>query len=166
MESTDYGYFGGYLIVSQLGRPLEFHCTTPIRPSRAQQILYGPTLEPYLLGEQIGGALLRAAKITPNVVLTNSEALLHARELIDVPMALVVTADGPGSRLTNNEIAFGALRLLVPLGYEQDETRITSALALLTRRFDLAEPFGRIRDAILEAQRLGGSGNETHEQAA
>ena len=64
LESAEHGYFGGYLIVSPLGRPLEFHCTAPVRPSRAQEILYGPTLQPYLLGEQICGALLEAAKLT------------------------------------------------------------------------------------------------------
>lgn len=166
VESTDYGYFGGYLIVSQLGRPLEFHCTAPIRPNRAQQILYGPTLEPYLLGEQIGGTLLRAAKITPNLVMTDSDALLHAREMISVPMALLLRADAPGSRLTSREIAFDPYKLHLPIGYEQDEVLIANALAAMTRRIDLAEPFGRIHDAILEAQRIGSGGSEMHERAA
>ena len=65
INSAEHGYFGGYLIVGPLGRPLEFHCTAPVRPSRAQQILYGPTLEPFLLGEQIAGAMLDAAKLKP-----------------------------------------------------------------------------------------------------
>ena len=66
INSAEHGYFGGYLIVGPMGRPLEFHCTAPIRPSRAQQILYGPTLEPFLLGEQIAGAMLDAAKLRPS----------------------------------------------------------------------------------------------------
>src|SRR5262245_49628291 len=73
VKSAEHGYFGGYLIVCGLGRPLEFHCTAPIRPSRAQQILYGPTLEPYLAGEQICGALLEIAKLKPTVILTDFE---------------------------------------------------------------------------------------------
>jgi hypothetical protein len=55
VHTAEHGYFGGYLIVSELGRPLEFHCTSPVRPSRAQEILYGPTLQAYLLGEDAGG---------------------------------------------------------------------------------------------------------------
>ena len=41
---SEHGFFGGYLIVNQLARPLEFHCTMPVRPSRSQELLYGKTL--------------------------------------------------------------------------------------------------------------------------
>src|SRR5438128_2539215 len=89
IESAEHGYFGGYLAVSALGRPLEFHCTAPLRPSRAQKILYGPTLEPFLLGEQIAGALLDVAKLAPSLILANCEATLHARSRTKVPMILL-----------------------------------------------------------------------------
>ena len=49
----DQGLVGGYLVLNAAARPLEFHCTTPVRANRAQEILYGPTLRPYLFGEQI-----------------------------------------------------------------------------------------------------------------
>ena len=57
-EYEELGLIGGYLVLNVNGRPLEFHCTAPVRPNRAQQILYGPTLEPFLFGEQIGQALV------------------------------------------------------------------------------------------------------------
>jgi hypothetical protein len=79
LETPGHGYFGGYLIVSYLGRPLEFHCTSPVRPSRAQEILYGRSLQPYLLGEQISGTLMQAAKLTPLLILTDQSAILTAR---------------------------------------------------------------------------------------
>src|SRR4051794_15882639 len=89
INSVEHGYFGGYLIVGPVGRPLEFHCTAPIRPSRAQQILYGPTLEPFLLGEQIAGAMLNAAKLGPALILANCEATLHVRSRLNVPIVLL-----------------------------------------------------------------------------
>src|SRR4051794_72378 len=89
INSSQHGYFGGFLIVGPLGRPLEFHCTAPVRPSRAQQILYGPTLEPFLLGEQIAGALLDAAKLKPRLIIANCEATLHARSRISIPIVLL-----------------------------------------------------------------------------
>ncbi len=58
IEHDELGLFGGYLVLNMAGRPLEFHCTSPVRPNRAQEILYGPTLRPFLFGEQIGQALL------------------------------------------------------------------------------------------------------------
>ncbi|MGW8256618.1 MAG: hypothetical protein ACWGMZ_03940, partial [Thermoguttaceae bacterium] len=51
IQHEQHGLFGGYLLLNTSGRPLEFHCTAPIKPNRAQEILYGPTLESFLYGE-------------------------------------------------------------------------------------------------------------------
>ena len=40
VDTPTHGLFGGYLVVDSLGRPLEFHCTAPVKVTRAQQILY------------------------------------------------------------------------------------------------------------------------------
>jgi hypothetical protein len=185
INSAEHGYFGGYLIVGPLGRPLEFHCTAPVRPSRAQQILYGPTLEPFLLGEQIAGAMLDAAKLKPRLILTNCEATLHARSRISSPMVMLcgnVEASGGSADLSRASTNLGpsaaagsgphqsfsveAFEFILPIGFESDRDEATRLLTDLVRQLDLAEPFGRIEEAIREAQRLGGRGAETHDQAA
>lgn len=179
VESAEHGYFGGYLVLSGLGRPLEFHCTAPIRPSRAQRILYGPTLEPFLLGEQISGALLSVAKLTPCVVLTDCLAALHARSRFSVPLVLLAgrTEQTTATSETDSHLAIetasigaaftlGSHQLQLPFGYEQDECLVTEALAQFSQQVDLREPFARIQDAIREAQRIGGRGTEAHDQAA
>lgn len=94
LEDGQFGLFGGYLLLNSASRPLEFHCTSPIKPNRAQQILYGPTLEPYLYGEQIGTALVRAARLEPLVVWTDRSPALALRSCISRPVALVLP-DGP-----------------------------------------------------------------------
>lgn len=192
IESVEYGYFGGYLVVSHLGRPMEFHCTAPICPSRAQRILYGPTLEPYLLGEQVADALLYVAKLTPLVILTDCDTMLHARPRFDVPMAWLralppmdaaIGADQPAFcseasassstgdfssplRTRSGEFALGDYRVHLPLGYETDENLILEALRLLSQHVELLEPFSRIHEAIGEAQRIGSRGTESYDQAA
>ncbi|MBL9124077.1 MAG: hypothetical protein JNG90_10630, partial [Planctomycetaceae bacterium] len=40
VEHEQLGLIGGYLLLNLSGRPLEFHCTAPLKPNRAQQILY------------------------------------------------------------------------------------------------------------------------------
>ena len=94
IRDSEDGLFGGFLVLNILGRPCEFHCTAPVRPSRAQEILYGPTLEPYLYGECIGPALLEKSKSDPLVVLTDVAGAMTARAFVRVPMALLVAAGG------------------------------------------------------------------------
>jgi len=169
VEQPEFGLFGGYLLLNWAGRPLEFHCTAPVKPNRAQEILYGPTLEPFLYGEQIAATLVDQAKVQPVAVFTDQEPALALREGCSIPAALVLPpeatlpvngdhrvlrfdephADTPGL------VAFrlGRNRLAVPAGSADDGRLITERLADLPESFDLAEPFGRIREAIQEAQK-------------
>ncbi len=164
VEHELHGLFGGYLLLNAAGRPLEFHCTAPVRPNRAQQILYGATLQPYLYGEQIGATLMQAAKQKPAVVLVEQRAALAVREHIELPVALVVggTAGGEVAGMglplfdkqrDGEELMIGQNRLLVPRRYGADRELIGERLTSGEDWFDFCEPFQRIRTAIEEAQR-------------
>lgn len=192
LEFAEYGYFGGYLIVSLMGRPLEFHCTAPIRPSRAQRILYGATLEPFLLGEQISSALLKAAKSKPDLIIANHEATLQACSSSGVQMVLLCgNSDSPGNAIPQSSpvpeaadastpglvqdvptpVGFGTFTVSsrnfqLPPGCGDEQSKVTELLAKLARHVEIAEPFDRIAEAIREAQRLGSTGAEPHDQAA
>jgi hypothetical protein len=190
LESAEHGYFGGYLIVSPLGRPLEFHCTAPIRPSRAQEILYGPTLRSYIVGDRIAGVLLNAARLTPRLVLTDQPEIVSAkrpgamsillvlsRQTIGDEQVLVTTLqnDAASNHRVQEEIdlmpswsepftAFSyRFRQLCTAGSPGCD--IIDALSKLAERVDIGEPFGRIHDAIREAQRIGGRVEETGQAA-
>jgi hypothetical protein len=170
VASPEHGYFGGYLILSILGRPLEFHCTAPIQPSRAQEILYGPTLQPYLLGEQICGALLANAKLSPVVILTDRAAVLQARSRSAVPIVFLTTRlDSTVAGTMPDHSSNGsheAYELELAPGFEGERSRVVDALSQLAKHVELMEPFGRIREAIHEAQRIGSRGPNAHDQAA
>ncbi len=174
VEHPDDGLFGGYLILNRAGRPLEFHCTAPVKPNRAQEILYGPTLEPFLYGEQIGQTLLGRARTEAAVLCTDREPALAVREFTQVPVALVLPPDEPeaaamspsGEKVYRCDPAhgygrrgpafrIGPNRLSVSLLAADDRQAVTERLAALADGFDLAEPFQRIREAIEEARRGG-----------
>jgi len=148
-------------VLNPAGRPLEFHCTAPIKPNRAQQILYGPTLEPYLFGEQIGQTLVNKGRIEPQVVCTDREPALALREFVSMPVVLVLRSedrsleDEPPHGTPGGLIGFrlGRNRLAVPDSGEDAPPTITDRLSGFG--FDLAEPFERIREAIEEARRGG-----------
>jgi len=76
LEDSKHGFFGGYLVLSDLGRPLEFHCSTPVLPNEAQKILYGASLRPYVLGEIIGQTLVAKGQLAVQAVITDLEEML------------------------------------------------------------------------------------------
>ncbi len=205
VDGSQFGAIGGFLVLNAAGRPLEFHCTTPVKPNRAQEILYGPTLRPYLYGEQIGPALvakaaatldllcvdqLEALSIRPQIgsatVLVESASAMvaadastgwHAQNMdvmgVEAPLPpcphlprpshpcseratpAVLQIDGPHAHARRPHwFDAGRRRLAVHHEFLSDCELAAARLEALTD-FDLSEPFGRIREAIEEAQRGG-----------
>ncbi len=182
IECPEFGLFGGYLLLNRLGRPMEFHCTAPVKPSRAQQILYGATLEPYLYGEQIGRTLVTTAKSRPAAIFTDRHPVLALREEVEMPVVFVLGDDvarenrgdarigpglGPSDQTSHRldaahavggrlaEFHFGRSRLAVASSSAEDRELVTARLGELADSFDFREPFERIREAIEEARRGG-----------
>jgi hypothetical protein len=170
LEHEHQGLVGGYLILNAAGRPLEFHCTAPVRPNRAQEILFGPTLESYLYGEQIGQTLLAKGSVEPLAVCTDIERALSVRDYVNIPVALVLGgengAGGPAAAPASpwrvdsrhhggphlHAFEIGRNRLAVTAERQADRPQLANRLEALAG-FDLSEPFGRIREAVEEAHK-------------
>jgi hypothetical protein len=157
MENAEWGIVGGYLLLNAAGRPLEFHCTAPLKPTRAQQILYGATLQPFLYGEQIGQALLTKSKLTPLVVCTDSEPVLAARDFTPFPMVLVRPHEASGNSAGGGNVspafALGKSQVSTAAHYSGDQQLLRDVWPTQADCLDLLEPFTRIREALEEAQR-------------
>jgi hypothetical protein len=117
IEIPDRGYVGGLLVTNHFGRPLEFQCTAPLKPNRTQEILYGHTLVPYVLGDLIGRTLIEKVGVKPHIVLTERPELLDLRELVAVAVACV--DDGPGVAPTDAAETSESKR---PSSVTQDQT--------------------------------------------
>ncbi|MDR0335656.1 MAG: hypothetical protein LBI18_01050 [Planctomycetaceae bacterium] len=94
------GLIGGYLILNLAGRPLEFHCTAPLKPNRTQEILYGNTLQPFFYGEQIARTLLVRAKTQVDYIVTNLAAVLAVQEHVETPVFYVFETGNPPTPTT------------------------------------------------------------------
>lgn len=149
------GLFGGYLILNPAGRPVEFHCTAPVKPNRAQEILYGQTLKPYLYGEQIARTLIEKSKILPQCVCFDQTETLCVRPLVSIPAILVKDAAGTEEdSVPSDQILWQKKQILSALPEEPgDIPAVKKVLEELVIEFDFMEPFIRIRNAILEAQK-------------
>ncbi|MDG2385013.1 MAG: hypothetical protein P8N76_25300 [Pirellulaceae bacterium] len=150
---------GGYLILNSTGRPLEFHCTAPVRPNRAQEILYGATLESYLHGEQIGQALIANGQVQPDLILTDRASVLSLREFSTIPVACLWDSNRAlqaGERMADpNLISCLAddFSLRLDIRYQGESDAIRSMIESRQAKWDLWEPFERITDAVSELQK-------------
>src|SRR5262249_8061846 len=153
LENAELGFLGGYLLLNAAGRPLEFHCTAPIRANRTQEILYGPTLRPFLFGEQIGQTLLTKSKLTPLVVCTDSEPALAVRDFTEIPVVVVLGATSSlSSSAAGNQFGLATNQVTSAPSHSGDEQLIRAAWPPLADHLNLLEPFDRIREALDEAQ--------------
>jgi hypothetical protein len=151
------GWVGGYLVTNAWGRPLEFRLTSAVQPNRVQTVLYGPTLAEYLHADVIGKALVEKTSIRPDLIVTDCLAMLGLRSRIEIP---VVYAQLPSS---NHEEAEGIslthartnASILLPSRFALDESIVTARLEGIDPAVDLAEPFHRIREAVVEARKMG-----------
>lgn len=167
VEAPQGGVVGALLVLNPKGRPLEFHCTSPVQPNRSQAILYGSTLRPFLWGEQIGVTLLNRARGRLSVTFADAPELLAARDhwsfplLYLFPKVQVVPDRGEGLAGEPPTGPVDPWQEAMEVQCWQGTTcgvesrhasDLSSALLLLAGwpRLDLYEPFQRLRDAIDE----------------
>ncbi len=157
-EFEGLGLCGGLLLVNQVARPLEFHCTLPVKVTRTQSILYGASLRPYVCGQVIGRALIDKAKTAPHLLVTDSLETAEVRQTTDLPVVLLMTScdSGPPQEVATDDWA----RLEVEgieayLGRSSNGdlrcSEVQTWLLQYAQRNDLREPFERVRQAISEA---------------
>ncbi len=152
-------YRGGILVVDDVGTPLEFRCTSPVRPNPTQKVLYGENLDPHMLIELMGKPLLRSLRETYDLLLVVDPWLLNLREHSERPTIFVRRQ---GVELTQTISATATHSKVVEPLSERFEPVVTETLPehsedldfarpLLQRcskRFDVLEPFDRIRRAL------------------
>lgn len=150
LEDPLHGFTGGYLIVNAKGRPLEFHCTAPVAATKAQEILFGPTLRPYLLGDQIATTLVKKATIKPRLLILGDHHMASCQTAAPSTPLAVSSATQPSSDWNPVEVPDESL-----WSHSKAPRGLLEPLRELSGAVDLTEPLERIREAIREAQRLG-----------
>lgn len=152
VTSTDVGYVGGLLVTNHMGRPLEFQCTTPVRPNRTQEILYGPTLRPFIYTELIGKTLFERVNIKPDLLITSQPDLLELRAQIPIPVAcLIDEQQSPKELPDQTRIRLGLQQVRFHPDFSDDAEIAADRSQKISKDADLSEPLERVKDALLEA---------------
>lgn len=164
-EDESVGFVGGLLVVNQHARPLEFHCTVPFRPTAAQRVLFGATLNPHLLTDQIPGTLLAKLKTVLDVLLVNNLSLLDLRENTDIALGCLHRLETESDSAASHEtgLTIGKSHFLnsehspfaIHHKFPTDSEVVQSALAAVSGSVEVAEPFERLRIAIDETCKPG-----------
>lgn len=156
VQQDQHGYSGGYLVTNAWGRPLEFRLSTSVNPNKVQQLLYGPTLRPYICSELLGKVLVEKAGSPVALVITDCDAALDLRSHVEYPVAWLAALDQTLFHEWEATLIARAksYALLAHPKFPQDVDRIKELLQQ-TEISDLAEPFGRVREALGEARKMG-----------
>jgi hypothetical protein len=158
IQAPDRGFIGGLLVTNHNGRPLEFQCTVPIKANPTQEILYGPTLAPFILGELIGATLVEKAGVKPQLILTDHEQILELRNHIDKPVALVEKGEKEstgGESGARPSIKLGRQIIHFHPAHGSDQATVSRDAQRVPADADLQEPFERVREALQETLKSG-----------
>jgi hypothetical protein len=161
MLTGEGGTLGGYLVTNLWGRPLEFRLSSPVRPTKVQQILYGPTLSIYISAELIGKTLVEKTSTPARVILTDQRDVLELRRLIEVPVFWVAPPDREDANsLAAAGLAVGAANphgaaILAHPDFADDVACGQELFQRVGAGLDVNEPFLRVREAIVEARKMG-----------
>lgn len=161
VEIAETSYVGGLLVTDRFGRPLEFQCTTPVKPNRTQELLYGPTLVPFILGELLGKALMDRISVKPTLLLTSRLEMLKLRPKVSVPVvfdeacndsATKNLADGvaSGSVAIDQQVRIGRQFFRVHEDFAGDREEVEKMATFLSADADMHEPLERVEEALRE----------------
>lgn len=154
LELDGGGFVGGMLVTNHLGRPLEFQCTTPLKPNRTQVILYGPTLAPFIYSELIGKTLFARLDIKPQLIVIDQDPLLDLRLHVQVAVAQLLDEQAKGSSLADEtRLQVGKQHLRFHADVPEDRDEAARHLSALPGDADLREPLERVSEALKETLR-------------
>lgn len=167
MKDENEIYRGAALVTDSRCKPLEFRCTSPVRPNAVQRMLYGNTLIPHIGVELMGLPLLRAVQKKPDMVLARDGFFLEARPKIDFPIFYlrrqgesITVEDSQKARHVSAEETvlnapsdrFNPLVVLPHWNFKADREFVVKLRAAFGYA-DLLEPFDRIDLALDEVHR-------------
>ena len=161
VEDDATGWTGGMLVLQPNGRPLEFQCTLPVRPSKAHQILFGPTLRDHVIGEVIGKLLAARCQSKIGLLCCDDAKALAIEPHVRCPIALACEREEESAhnseqlQVIGNDcpsgmqpVTLAGKTFWVPM---EQVPKVESLLPQFESLSDPSEPFDRIRQAINEA---------------
>jgi hypothetical protein len=152
-------YRGAILVTDEWGKPLEFRCTAPVRPTKLQRTLYGKSLLPHILTELIGAPLITSVREKPQIILIRDEAYFDVRLKLSSPVirfaspsaSKVSQSEQPKSKsllLQSASGKFAQMEIEAHWKFAADLDSSGERLRDLFGHWDLSEPFQRLTEGL------------------
>jgi hypothetical protein len=152
-------YRGAILVTDEWGKPLEFRCTAPVRPTQLQRTLYGKSLLPHILSELIGAPLVSSVREKPQLILIADESYFNVRHKVSTPVIRVARTNGSKTKqddqsksksllLQSTSGKFAQVEVEVSWQFAADLDSSGERLRDLFGHFDLTEPFQRLAEGL------------------
>ena len=154
VDLDENSFCGGLLLLDRIGRPLEFHCTLPVTPNKAQEILYGRTLQSFVFCDQIGSALLAKTQRDLTALLVKPAELLDIQPSLPCPVLHPISTDEQEASHSYNQEA----QMFQVEGVSFLSTSVLETQELVQRMEQfvhlpyIGEPFERIQEALAQAK--------------
>ncbi|HPF16928.1 MAG TPA: hypothetical protein P5107_08720 [Thermotogota bacterium] len=150
-RTSDNDYVGGIMVTDPYAIPVEFKYSEPIKPTGLQKILYGNSIEKYLLVDVIAKKLLQNLEEKPKFILIEDSRLLDIQfktPIIFINMPKKGAEDVKESKL-REELSKDTLES----GYDIlfNGTLTSDDIKWLERisdEIDILEPFHRLKEAL------------------
>ena len=144
------------LVTDRSTDPVEFRCTSIIKPNPLQKVLWGGRLSSHLATHILGKPLIDSLTQTISLVVVRHPSLLELRPLIPYPMVRILSRaeDGQCHLLDENVSAPNVPTYLRVWNNDQSDIRqAREILAPTIGRVDLTEPFSRLLKALAALHR-------------
>jgi hypothetical protein len=148
---------GAFLLTDIETKPIEFRCTSPVRPTELQATLYGGIMEQHIKVDLIGLPLIGAVHEQPSIILCEETIFLNIRAKIDVPM-LFITSEEKLSLIKNVEDLFEKMDFqieryksfvfLVQKQFANDKESIETIFSKIPYSVDFNEAFQRVLTSL------------------
>jgi hypothetical protein len=150
---------GGVLVTDLETKPYEFRCTSSVRPTHLQRVLYGDTLDEYVYIELIGLPLIRQTKEPAGLILVRNPLLLKCRPSLPHPIVLVRRDQKSVAQVDAGESEIHPITIVSHREFPAEQKAAQALLTPLLQKRDLLEPFERLQVALSEAhkQKIGES---------
>lgn len=136
------------LVTNEWTEPVEFRCTSVVRPNRVQKLLWGARLTNHLITQVLGKPLLASLAEPVGLVLVRQRVLLELRTSLECPVVQVLPKDeDETARALSAKTAEPVFLRTHPL-YPTDFASAQATLAPGANQVSWLEPFNRCVQAL------------------